>query len=177
MSPPNHHSLCYLPFRLTLDWKMLWLMWWNHLKSNQLRLRSQLWWNLSGRETKLGCVIIPWATLSSPIDFVFFCWKSKLLEWLWLRDMTDEILCHDRLGNYLGHQQCCECHDKPGVFKCRDCSGGGHLCCQACVVRVHQDLLLHCIKVSSFTTTMEMLKLILIHILAMDWPIFWQGIS
>ena len=174
MSPPNHCSLCHLPFRLRLDWKMLRLMWQNHLKSKQLLLTSQLWQNISKRETpKLGCVIIPGATISIPIDFIFF-WKSELLKWLYLRDMTlDEILCHDGLGNYLGHQQCCECHEEPGVFKCRDCSGGGCLCCQACVVRVHQDLPLHHIKVSSFTTAMEML----IHILAMDWPIFWQGIS
>ena len=147
MSPPNH--LCCLPFRLTLRWKMLQLTWQNHLKFNQLLLKSPLCPNLSEGETKkLRYIIIPWATNSSTI---YFPSKSKLLEWLWLRDTTlDKILCHNRLGDYLGCQECYVCHNKPGVFKCKDCSGRGHLHCQLCMIRVYQDTPLHHIEVSYF---------------------------
>ncbi|KDR65963.1 hypothetical protein GALMADRAFT_232763 [Galerina marginata CBS 339.88] len=74
---------------------------------------------------------------------------SKLLEWLTLWDTTlDEILCHDGLGDYLGCQECFACHDEPGVFKCKDCSGGGRLRCQACIVQAHKDTPLHRIEES-----------------------------
>ena len=111
-------------------------------------------------------------------QLTIFPFKSKLLEWLSLRDMTlDEILHHNGLGDYLGHQECYICHNKPRVFKCKDCSGGGRLCCQLCILKAHQDMPLHHIEVSYFTNAMEMSKLILIGILAMDRRIFRQGLS
>jgi hypothetical protein len=85
--------------------------------------------------------------------------KSKLLEWLSFRDTTlDEILRHDGLGDYLGQPLCCACNIQPGLFKCKDCSGGGRLRCQTCVVKVHQDTPLHQIEVSHFVNTVENVK-------------------
>lgn len=89
----------------------------------------------------------------------------------------DEILRHDGLGDYFGHQECYVCHNEPGVFKCKDCSGGGRLRCQLCILKAHQDTPLHRIEVCYFTNAMEMSKLILIHVLAMDRQIFRQGLS
>ena len=67
------------------------------------------------------------------------------------------------------------CHNEPGVFKCKDCSGGGCLCCQLCIVKAHQDIPLHHIEVCYFTNAIEISRLTLIHVLAMDQPIFRQG--
>ena len=69
------------------------------------------------------------------------------------------------------------CHNEPGVFKCKDCSGGGRLRCQPCIVKAHQDIPLHRIEVRYFTNAIEMLRLTLIHVLAMDRSIFRQGAS
>lgn len=107
--------------------------------------------------------------------------KSKLQEWLSFRDATlDEILRHDGLGDYLGQLLCCACNIHPGFFKCKDCSGGGRLKCQACVVNAHQDTPLHRIEVSYLVKRLIILvlRLSLIHliVLAMDWHIFRQGI-
>jgi len=85
--------------------------------------------------------------------------KSKLLEWLSLRDATlDEVLRHDGLGDYLGQPRCFACNIEPGIFKCKDCSGGGRLRCQTCVVKAHQDIPLHRIEVSHFVNIIENVK-------------------
>ena len=78
--------------------------------------------------------------------------KSKLLEWLSFRDaMLDEILCHNGLGDFLGHQFCIECNEEMGIFKCKDCSSGCHLRCQACIVKAHRETPLHRIEVSQLS--------------------------
>ncbi|EDR06772.1 uncharacterized protein LACBIDRAFT_299636 [Laccaria bicolor S238N-H82] len=72
---------------------------------------------------------------------------SKLLEWLSFRDATlDEILRHDGLGDFLGNQLCMGCNEETGLFKCKDCSSGCHLRCQACVVKAHSETPLHRIE-------------------------------
>ena len=85
--------------------------------------------------------------------------KSKLLEWLTLRDTTlDEILRHDGLGDYRGEHNCYACNVEPGVFRCKDCLGGGRLRCQACLVKAHRETPLHRIEVSLFVSTIENAK-------------------
>lgn len=61
--------------------------------------------------------------------------------------MLDEILRHDGLGDFLGYQYCVECEEQDGIFKCRDCSGGCRLHCQACIVKMHRHAPLHRIEV------------------------------
>ena len=78
--------------------------------------------------------------------------KSKLLEWLSLRNATlDEILHHDGLGDFLRHQFCVECNKEMGFFKCKDCSSGCRLRCQACIVKAHRETPLHRIEVSKLS--------------------------
>jgi len=117
--------------------------------SRQPHLMSQWSQNPNERETMiLGYVFWHWLILRLLSTFIL---KSKLQEWLSLRDTTlDEILRHDGLGDYLGHPLCCVCNIQPGLFKCKDCSGGGRLRCQSCVVKVHQDMPLHRIEVSRY---------------------------
>ncbi|KAF8335185.1 hypothetical protein F5887DRAFT_892104 [Amanita rubescens] len=72
---------------------------------------------------------------------------AKLEEWLSLRDASlDEILRHDGLGDFLDNTTCFVCKEAAGIFKCRDCCGGGRLRCRSCIVRMHQDVPLHRIE-------------------------------
>lgn len=85
-------------------------------------------------------------------DWLQFISKSKLQEWLSFRDTTlDEVLRHDGLGDYLGQLGCSTCNIGPGLFKCKDCSGGSRLRCQNCIVKSHQDIPLHRIEVRFFS--------------------------
>jgi len=102
--------------------------------------------------------------------------KSKLQEWLLLRDTTlDEILRHDGLGDFLGHPLCAACNIEPGIYKCKDCSGGGRLRCKTCAIMMHQYTPLHRIEVSLLVTNrLSWLALIQLLIVAMDRPLFRQ---
>ena len=85
-------------------------------------------------------------------DWLQFFLKSRLQEWLLFRDTTlDEVLHHDGLGD-LGQLGCSTCNIGPGLFKCKDCLGGSRLRCQNCVVKSHQDIPLHRIEVSFFSS-------------------------
>src|SRR6266550_5028700 len=78
----------------------------------------------------------------------FQCLQTKLEQWLALHDASlDEILRHDGLGDALENMTCFVCKKDDGIFKCKDCTGGGRLRCQSCIVHMHCDTPLHRIEV------------------------------
>lgn len=95
--------------------------------------------------------MLRWVKIELPTNIKLnnFILQSKLLEWLSFQDATlDELLRHDGLGDFLGYEYCVTCNKEPGLFKCKDCSGGSRLHCQACTVKSHQNTPLHRIEVS-----------------------------
>jgi len=60
----------------------------------------------------------------------------------------DKLLCHDGLGDFLGHTNCSHCGKVPRIIKCKDCLSGRLLKCPECIVILHQSLPLHRVDVS-----------------------------
>ena len=74
--------------------------------------------------------------------------QDQLKDWLAFRDtFLDELLRHDRLGDFLGQKECSNCGIAARVIKCKDCSSGRMLKCPDCVVELHRALPLHCVEV------------------------------
>ena len=81
---------------------------------------------------------------SIPIDVLTsFIGKAPRVAILFRDATLDEILQHDGLGDFLRQLYCMEYEHEDSIFKCKDCSGGCQLCCQNCLVKLHQHSPLH----------------------------------
>ena len=67
--------------------------------------------------------------------------------WLpYCNTFLQELLCHEGLISYGDNPLCSACESVPGTIRCSDCIGGAMLC-KECIVKQHNVLPLHCIKV------------------------------